>query len=104
MAVLVPPSDAEGFGLVLIEAMAAGVPVVATRVPGIQDVVEDGKTGLLVPPRSPDAIFGAASMVCLNREFREQITTAARADVQRRFAWDPLLAQYRGLLRIAQQS
>src|SRR5205814_1575312 len=43
---LVLPSDAEGFGLVLIEAMAANIPIVATNVPGIRDVVIDGQTGL----------------------------------------------------------
>ncbi len=101
--VLVLPSDAEGFGLVLIEAMAAGVPVVATRVPGIQDVVEDGKTGLLAPPRSPQALRAAASMACLNREWRESSTAAARSDVQRRFAWDPVLHQYRRLFRLRAQ-
>ena len=47
---LVLPSMAEGFGLVLIEAMAAGVPVVATNVAGIRDVVVNGETGVLVPP------------------------------------------------------
>jgi len=98
--VLVLPSDAEGFGLVLIEAMAAGVPVVATRVAGIQDVVDDRKTGVLVPPRSPLDLCAAAKMACLNREWRESSTAAARADVQRRFAWGPVLRQYAGLLGV----
>ena len=48
IGLLVLPSEAEGFGLVLIEAMAAGVPVVATDAPGIRDVVEHERTGLLV--------------------------------------------------------
>ena len=53
--VLVLPSQAEGFGLVLIEAMAAGIPVIGTNVPGIRDVITANQTGLLVPPQSPRA-------------------------------------------------
>lgn len=96
--VLVLPSEAEGFGLVLIEAMAAGVPVVATDVPGIRDVVRDTETGVLVPPRTPAAIRGAATMLCLNHEGRRRLVVRARADVERRFAWGSVLPMYESLL------
>lgn len=56
--VLVVPSINEGMGRVILEAGAAGTPVVATRVGGIPEVVDDGRTGLLVPPRDPSAIAG----------------------------------------------
>ncbi len=56
---LVVPSLNEGMGRVILEAGAAGTPVVATRVGGIPDVVREGKTGLLVPPRDAQAIAGA---------------------------------------------
>src|SRR6059058_476177 len=59
MSLLVLPSAAEGFGLVLIEAMAAGIPVVATDVPGIRDVVRDGITGVLAPPGQPQKLAEA---------------------------------------------
>jgi glycosyltransferase involved in cell wall biosynthesis len=51
--VLVLPSEAEGFGMVLIEAMALGVPVVATNAPGIKDIVRNGANGLTVPVGAP---------------------------------------------------
>jgi len=59
MNVFVLPSLLEGFGLVLLEAMAAGVPVVATNVHGIKEVVIDGESGILIPPKNPEAIAEA---------------------------------------------
>ncbi|HEU0316454.1 MAG TPA: glycosyltransferase family 4 protein, partial [Solirubrobacteraceae bacterium] len=57
--VLVAPSRQEPFGTVLAEAMAAGTPVVATRVGGLAEVVEDGVTGRLVEPGRPDQLAAA---------------------------------------------
>jgi glycosyltransferase involved in cell wall biosynthesis len=102
MDVLVLPSDAEGFGLVLIEAMAAGVPVVATRVPGILDVVDNQMTGLLMPRRSPQAIQEAVTVLCTDTKRRASLVTAARKEVRRRFGWEGTVRQYKGILRIIQ--
>jgi glycosyltransferase involved in cell wall biosynthesis len=103
MDVLVLPSEAEGFGLVLIEAMAARVPVVATDVPGICDVVKNEETGLLVPVASPDKLAGAIRRVAEDDALRKKLTDAAYADVQRRFSWPAVLAQYRGVLGLEQK-
>lgn len=96
--VLVLPSDAEGFGLVLIEAMAAGIPVIATDVAGIRDVVQHERTGLLVRARSPDAIAGAIERVRSDPALRASLITQARDHVRQRYTWDSVLAQYRTLL------
>jgi glycosyltransferase involved in cell wall biosynthesis len=100
MGVLVLPSDAEGFGLVLIEAMAAGVPVVATNVPGIRDVVRDGQTGLLVPPRSPAALAGAIARLAADEPLRRRLVAAAKEDVAARFTWPAVLEQYCRVLEV----
>lgn len=63
------PSLKEGFGIAVLEAMAAGVPVVASRVGGILDIIEDGKTGLLVEPGNPEAMTRAISEIYSGRKF-----------------------------------
>jgi len=68
LAVLVVPSREEPFGTVLAEAMNAGTPVVATRVGGLAEVVEDGVTGRLVDPGDPDALVEAVIEVLSRRE------------------------------------
>lgn len=91
---LVLPSEAEGFGLVLIEAMAAGVPVVATNAPGIRDVVRDGQTGLLVPVGAPDHLASAIARLLDDAALRKRLVDAARSDVISRFSWDSILPRY----------
>lgn len=71
------PSDWEGMPLFALECMAAGAPLVATAVGGLPDLVEHGKTGLLVPPRDPDALAKALTSVLLDRGLRERLAAAA---------------------------
>lgn len=101
---LVLPSEAEGFGLVLIEAMAAGVPVVATNAPGIRDVVEHEQTGLLVPVGDPPAIASALRRLRENPAPRSTLVMNARKMVRQRYAWAPVLAAYRAVLERPAQS
>jgi glycosyltransferase involved in cell wall biosynthesis len=78
--VLVLPSYQEPFGTILAEAMAVGTPVVATRVDGLPEVVEDGVTGALVEPGSPEEL-GAAVLRVLER--RDELGAAARRSATR---------------------
>jgi glycosyltransferase involved in cell wall biosynthesis len=84
-SVVVLPSRREAFGRVLIEAMAAGVPVVATAVGGIPEVCVDGVTGLLVPPEDPDALAVAIALTLTDQAATEARVAAAGADVRARF-------------------
>jgi glycosyltransferase involved in cell wall biosynthesis len=77
------PSVEEGFGLVALEALALGVPVVASRVGGLPDIVLDGATGLLVEPARPDALAAALVRLLGDAALRARMGEAARADVHR---------------------
>jgi glycosyltransferase involved in cell wall biosynthesis len=79
------PSLNEGMGRVLLEAMAVGCPVVATRVGGIPDIVADGTTGLLVPPRDDRALAEAILTLLRDRSRRAAYGEAARRHVDGRF-------------------
>jgi glycosyltransferase involved in cell wall biosynthesis len=98
--VLVLPSEAEGFGLVLIEAMAAGVPVVATNADGIRDVVRHEHNGLLVPVGSPPAIRDAIERVMRDGGLRRRLVDGGRDAVASQYSWPAVLGQYREVLRI----
>ncbi|QOV90997.1 glycosyltransferase [Humisphaera borealis] len=97
MDVLVLPSKAEGFGLVLIEAMAAGVPVIGADVPGIRDVIRHLDTGLLLEDVSPMQ-FVQAIVTATHTVLRASLISNARAEVERQFSWPAVLPRYRELL------
>lgn len=98
--VLVLPSEAEGMPVVPLEAMAAGVPVVATDVPGTRDVVTDEQNGLLVPPGDTQTLARAIRRVLEDATLRQRLTDAGRREVAARFSWPAVLEQYRDLLRL----
>jgi glycosyltransferase involved in cell wall biosynthesis len=97
-AVVVCPSRREGFGVACLEAMAHGRPVVATRVGGLRDLVVDGKTGLLVPPRDVQALRAALERLLADPELRRRLGAAGRTRAAERFSWasatDATLAAY----------
>jgi glycosyltransferase involved in cell wall biosynthesis len=83
----------------LIEAMAAGVPVIGTNVPGICDVIEDGVSGLLVPPRDPRALANAIEKILNDRSLREKLIMGGSDRVRRNYDWSVQIEEYRNLLR-----
>jgi glycosyltransferase involved in cell wall biosynthesis len=97
-AIVVCPSRREGFGVACLEAMSHGRPVVATGVGGLRDLVVDGKTGLVVPPRDPPALRAALRRLLADRELRRRLGAAGRQRAQERFSWaavtDATLAAY----------
>ncbi len=85
MDVFVFPTHREGLGRVLLEAAAAGKPVVSTRTTGVVDVVQDGTTGILVPPGDPRALAHATATVVQDPELARRMGSCARALVEQHF-------------------
>jgi phosphatidylinositol alpha-mannosyltransferase len=79
----------ESFGIVLLEAMAAGVPVVATDIPGYNEVVEDGVQGFLVPPEDPEALAEALLRLLRDPALRARMSAAGRQRA-RQYDWDEI--------------
>jgi len=86
-AVFCCPSVYEPFGLINLEAMACEAPVVASAVGGILEVVEDGKTGVLVPPAQPAALAEALVRVLNSPDLARDMGRAGRRRVEEKFAW-----------------
>ncbi len=82
----------EPFGMVALEAMACGVPVVASAVGGQVDTVVDGVTGIHVPPRRPDEVARALNLLLGDARLRKRFATAGAERARRRYGWD-LIAQ-----------
>jgi colanic acid/amylovoran biosynthesis glycosyltransferase len=85
-AIRLPSGRMEGIPVALMEAMAAGVPVVATRLSGIPELVQDGATGLLVEPRDPAALAAALERLLADETLAAELARNARALVERSFS------------------
>jgi glycosyltransferase involved in cell wall biosynthesis len=87
------PSLQEGFGIVFLEAMAAALPIVATRAAAIPEVVPEGEVGLLVPPRDPEALAAAMDRLLGDAELRRRLGEAGRRRVER-YDWQVVAGEF----------
>lgn len=93
-SVIVVPSLSEAFGLTAAEALALGVPVVASAVGGLPDIVVDGQTGLLVPASDAEAIAAAVSRLLDDAELARRLGAAGRERVSTRFTVERMVEGY----------
>ncbi|HEY2980189.1 MAG TPA: glycosyltransferase family 4 protein, partial [Anaerolineales bacterium] len=101
--VLVMPSLYESFGMVALEAMACGTPVIASQVGGLAYLVRDGETGFTVPDEDPDALCEKLTALLGDAELRQSMGKRA-AEYARDYAWEKIAAQivevYKGLVEV----
>jgi glycosyltransferase involved in cell wall biosynthesis len=101
--IVVLPSLAEGFPFVLLEALAMGCPVVASRVNGVPEMIEDHKTGLLVPPRDPQALEAAIREILSDPTAASKMGAVGRAVVRERFTVNRMVADTTAIFDAAMQ-
>ncbi len=98
--VLVLPSiidargDTEGLGVVLLDAMSYGIPAIASRMGGIPDIIEDGVSGLLVPPADSQALANAIERVAGDPALAKHLADAGRARLRTHFSWDVITRRW----------
>src|SRR5207247_872477 len=90
--VCVVPSYYESFGMVALEAMACGVPVIASRVGGLKETVQDGRTGYLIPWRCPEPFAERLDLLLTNETLRRSLGEEAR-QVAQAYCWPAIAAQ-----------
>ncbi|MFC1962411.1 glycosyltransferase family 4 protein [Chloroflexota bacterium] len=95
--VFVIPSLFEPLGIVTIEAMACGIPVIGTNVDGIPDIVEDGKNGILVPPGDDEQIAEALMTLLSDEDTRNKLAQEGLETVKQKFLWETVLMRIEDL-------
>src|SRR6266487_3478758 len=93
-SVLDARGDTEGLGVVLLEAMNHGTPVIASRVGGIPDIVEDGVSGLLVPPGDADALAAAVRRVRDDPDLARRLGEGGRRRLREQFNWPAIVRRW----------
>jgi glycosyltransferase involved in cell wall biosynthesis len=99
--VFVLSSSREGFPVVVLEAMASGLPVVSTRVGGVSEILQDGENGMLVPPGDPGALAAAIRRLMTDSTLRASLGRRARETVASRFSLDRAVERYGRLYETA---
>ena len=87
-----PNTGAESLGIVLLEAMASGTPIVASNIEGFSDVLTDGREGLLAPPRDGQALAGALRRLLADADLRNEMGKQG-SDTAQRYSWDRVSAK-----------
>ena len=97
--IFVLSSISEGLPLSVVEAMGAGLPIVATDVGGLPELVDDGKNGFLVPTRDSEKLADALLTLLRDNDLRDKMGKASREIADQKFSIDNMISHYQGLYR-----
>lgn len=86
-SIFVLPSYSEGMPSSILEAMSCGMPIVATNISGINEIIVDGEAGLLVPPRNPERLADAIIKLLSDEKLRRKMGSVGRKKVEKEFSW-----------------
>ena len=81
-------------GVALLDAMSYGIPAIASRVGGIPDIIEDGVSGLLVPPADPEALAAAIERVARDPAYAKRLADGGRERLRTHFSWDVITKKW----------
>jgi len=105
--IFITTSVSDGTPVSLLEAMATGLPCIASSVGGIPEWIADGQNGLLITPRSPQRVAEKLLLLTKNRDFAKELGSAARATILERGQWNEIMAEaekdYEGLIKTYRQ-
>jgi N-acetyl-alpha-D-glucosaminyl L-malate synthase BshA len=94
--IFILPSLSEGFPVTVLEAMASGLPIIVTRVRGLQEIIKDGENGFLVEPKNPEQIAEKVLMLLEDDELRERISRNNKKRVKD-YSWESVVARLEGV-------
>jgi glycosyltransferase involved in cell wall biosynthesis len=97
--VFVLSSLSEGMSLAIVEAMGVGIPVVATKSGGPEELIEDGKTGFLVPPRDEKSLAEKVSLLLKNKELARSMGMSGKSSVREKFSIRAMIGKYENTYR-----
>ena len=97
-------NDTEGLGVVLLEAMSYGVPVIGSAVGGIPDIIIDGETGILVPPQDAAALAEALARLAGDPDLAQRLGRAGWSHMRANFSWDQIVLQWEQCYAAAQRN
>ncbi|MBS3109543.1 glycosyltransferase family 4 protein [Candidatus Woesearchaeota archaeon] len=93
-SIIAEGGDTEGLGVVLLESIAAGTPVVASNVGGIPDIVKNGKTGLLVPQKKPQLLALAINRILKNNSLAKSLAKNGLVHIRQAYSWEKIASRF----------
>lgn len=97
--IFVNPSYSEGLPTTVLEAAASGAAIIATDVGGTREIIDDGISGLVIPPKKPEILRDALLRLINDPQLRRKIGTSAKEQVQKKFDWELVTQQYHSLFK-----